>query len=188
MQKPLRKYILRGVVLLAFIALSFYLASLARDSEAIRQIVGGYGYAGIFLIALISGFNLAVPIPAAALVPLFLESGLSFWPTIFLITLGMTGADFFAYFLGDTGRRILGYAMGEKTFARLARLRERYPRAPLIILFVFACIAPLPNELLLIPFAILGFPFRIIVPIVFVGNFIFNILFSKGLLELFSIL
>src|SRR3989338_3124767 len=98
------------VLLVASIALVFYLARFARESEIVREIIATYGYAGIFLVSLVGGFNFIVPIPAVLLIPLFSEAGLMLWPSIFLIVVGVTIADSIAYYFGRIGRQVLAYS------------------------------------------------------------------------------
>lgn len=172
--------------LVAVVASAIYLARIASGNEVIQEIVLAYGYIGIFIVALISGFNLVVPIPAVSFLPLFIESGLSFWLTIFIIALGMTAADTLCYFFVRVGKVLASKSLGEKVFEKFHNLREKYYHYPLVILFVFASIVPLPNELLLIPAVILGYSFIQLIPIVLVGNFIFNLMFAKGLLNIFN--
>jgi len=181
------KIILQGVGLLVIIALAFYLASLASDSELVREIVSSYGYVGIFLISILSGFNFVVPIPAVAFLPLFLESSLSFWPTIFLITLGVTSADTMSYILARAGKHIASQSFGENMFKGFNRLNVTYPRAPLVLLFFYASFVPLPNELLLVPMALSSYRLREIIPILLVGNFVHQLLYAKGILSVFNI-
>ena len=57
---------------------------------------------------------------------------------------------------------------------------------PLAALFVFICIVPLPNELLLIPLGLLGYRIVHVAPVIFIGNITFTLLYAKGLLELFK--
>ena len=175
------------LILVAIVAAAFYFAGIAKESEAVRQVVAAYGYAGVFVVALISGFNLAVPIPAVTFLPLFLESGLAFWPTIFVIAAGMTLADTAAYILGRVGRHVASEATTEKVLRRLEGIRERYQWAPLAVLLLFASIAPLPNEILVAPLAFLGYRVRQIFPVVFVGNVIFNTLYSQGVISIFGL-
>lgn len=172
----------------AVIALALYFARLASGNEMIQEIVASYGYIGIFVAALVSGFNLFVPIPAASFVPLFIESGLSFWPTVFVISIGMTSADMLSFILACAGRDIASESLGQKVFEKFHNLREKYYRSPLLVMFLFAAFAPLPNEMLLVPAAFMGYKARVLIPIVFAGNVIFNILFAKGLLKIFPAL
>jgi membrane protein YqaA with SNARE-associated domain len=121
--------------LVAIVAAALYVASLAGESAFIRSVVADYGYVGIFITALFSGFNLAFPVPAAAFLPLFLESGLNYWLTIVLIAIGVTIADVIAYFIGRASRHIAARSSEGQTLRRLEAIRERYQWAPLLILF-----------------------------------------------------
>ncbi len=185
--KKILKLIFQGIALIAVIGIAFYFADLARGSENIREVVLGYGYIGIFIISLISGFNFVAPIPAISFLPLFLESGLNFSTTIIIISLGMTAADSIAYLLGNLGKKMVGGKTARKMEESIKKIHEKYTWAPLVLLFVFASIAPLPNEVLLVPFAFLNYKLRYIVPVVFGGNVVFNILYSQGILNLFHL-
>src|SRR3989304_1982182 len=112
------KILWQTVFLLAVIAAAFYLARLASGSEIIQEIVSSYGYIGIFVVAVVSGFNVFVPIPIASFMPLFIESGLSFWPTVIIMALGMTSADSIAFFLARAGKDIAAESFGEKFFVK----------------------------------------------------------------------
>lgn len=181
MDHKILKLVLQGGALIAIIALAFWLASLTHENETIKTLVESYGYIGIFIVALISGVNVAVPIPAVAFLPLFLESGLSFWPTIGIIAAGVTIADFVAYFIGKAGRHIIPSPFQEKLFTR-------YWWSPLVVLFLFAAFVPFPNEILLIPLGFLRYRAVLLFPVVLAGNLLFTILYATGLIELFRIL
>lgn len=180
------KIFLQIAALIAVIAGALYLARIASHNEVIQEIISTYGYIGIFFLALISGFNLVVPIPAISFLPLFIESGLSFWPTILIIALGMTAADFISYVLVRAGRDIVSESWGNKIFEKFDALREKYERYPLAILFIFASVVPLPNEILLVPATFWGYSWKQLLPVVLAGNLIFNILFAKGLMNVFN--
>lgn len=178
---------LKLLTLVAFIVLAFFLGQIAQESETVRNIVFNYGYAGIFLIALISGFNLVVPIPAISFLPLFIESGLNYWVTIVFITFGMAVADVVVYLLGKAGRKALTDSYGERILGWFRNIQAKYPRLPLFLLFIFASTVPLPNELLVIPLAFLNYRLLQVFPIVLAGNFVFNLLYTQGIFHIWSI-
>lgn len=184
----MRKSIFHALLLAATAALIFYAAYWAKENDAFSRIVAEYGYKGIFFVALISGFNLAVPVPAVAFLPLFLEAGLSFWPTVIIIVLGITSADLIAYFIGKVGNQIASSAFESKILAKLTRARDRYRWMPIAALCIFASLAPLPNEILLVPLGFLGYRFLHIFPAVLVGNFVFNAIYATGAVSLFGAL
>ena len=185
--KSSEKIALQAVLLAAIIVFAFYLANTAEKNEYVQTLVANYGYVGIFITAVVSGFNLIVPVPAIAFLPLFLTSGLSFVPTILLITLGTTIADIAAYFLGKAGPHVIHYSFEDGVLRKLERIRERYRWAPMTVLFLFASFAPLPNEILLVPMGLLGYRFARIVPIAIAGNLVFNSLYATGVVGLFNI-
>ncbi len=157
------------------------------DSIFIQSIVQTYGYIGIFIISIISGFNLVVPIPIISFLPLFLESGLNQIITIIAISIGLTGGDILGYVIGNIGRD----AMSDKSIriqAHINSLHDRFPSAPYILLAVYSAFVPLPNEILVIPLAFLGYRLKYIFPIVFVGNFIFNILSAYAINGLYGLI
>jgi membrane protein YqaA with SNARE-associated domain len=178
--------LLHTIVVVGIIVLAFYLAYIVRNNVLIQDIIRSYGYLGVFVVAMISGFNLAVPIPVIAFLPLFLESGLEFWTTLLLAAVGTTIADTLAFVIGGAGRHIISPSMGNKLIKKLEKIRERYQWAPLGVLFIFAMVAPFPNEILLLPLGFLGYRIIQIMPIVFVGNFIFNLLYALGATSIFK--
>ncbi len=172
------------IFVIAVVVFAFWLGQLAQDNETIRQIVRDYGYIGIFIIALISGFNLAVPVPAISFLPLFLESGLSTLPIIFIISIGVTIADMIAYFFGLAGRQII---KNNKIYRlELLLLRHKSHKLSLFILFLFSALVPLPNEILALPLGLLGYRPLAIFAVTLSGNFIFNTIYGLGLVKLFN--
>lgn len=187
-----KKTVLKVFFVLLVIAGAFYFAHVAQGSEAVQDAVARYGYWGIFVVAFISGFNLVVPVPAIAFMPLFLESGFSFFMTTFVITVGITLADSLAYLIGNVGHTVIeknnAYQRETSLYQKLLRLKKKHRYAPIVILAIYSVIAPLPNELMVIPLGLLGYKYRVIFPIVFVGNFIFNVIYASGIESLFEYL
>lgn len=175
---------LKIVFIIIFILFAIFISVEARENEFIRRSINDYGYLGIFIISLISGFNLVVPIPAITFLPAFVESGLNEYWIILLITAGMATADSIAFFIGKTGKQIALSGAQKGLLNKLEGIRQRSHGIPIVLLFLFAAFAPLPNEVILIPIAILGYRFITILPVIFLGNFIFNILVGAGILNL----
>lgn len=182
------KLLLQVAFIAVVIAFAFWAAQFARENTVVQAFVSSYGYIAIFLVSIISGFNLIVPIPAVSFLPLFLESGLNLWVVLLIMTIGMALADSIAYLVGKSGRQIAAIRDHSKLFAKIDALRARYRRAPLFVLFAFASIVPLPNEVLVIPMGFMGYRLReIILPVLF-GNGVFNILTAFGIISLFRVL
>jgi membrane protein YqaA with SNARE-associated domain len=187
-KRKLWKPMLAVVVVIVLTAVAFWGAKLVGENESIRSLVEGYRYLGIFIISLISGFNLIVPIPAVSFLPLFLEVGLSFVMIILVITVGVTIADFITFILGAFGRKIVESTRAKKIITKLTALKERHRGAPLVLLFFFAAFVPFPNEVLLIPLGFIGYRLAHVLPILFAGNIVFNTLAAIGIINLFAII
>ena len=182
-----RVLIYGAVVIFAFSLLLFLARSVSQNSY-LKEFVSGYGYFGVFLVSVLSGFNLIIPVPAASFVPLFVEAGLSLWVTIFIIALGTTVADILAYSIGIIGRHVTSELPQSKVVARLDKMRERWQWGPIVALFLFVVFIPFPNEIILIPLGFMGYHLRLILPVVFFGSAIFNIAAAFGALGLFNLL
>lgn len=181
------KHLLTLLALIAVITAGIWLGRFVADDATAQVFVRDLGFLGIFLVAFGSGFNLVVPIPAAAFVPSFTAAGYGFWTVIGVMTFGLTAADLIAFYIGRAGRSIK-----EKPstgwIARIEKYQETHPQSRALILFLYASFFPLPNEVLLLPLGYLkARPRDIILPILF-GNFIFNALASSGVLAIGSLL
>ena len=173
------------VILIVIVAL--WLSKETLNNEMIQEIISTYGYYGIFAISAISGFNLVVPIPVVTFLPAFLASGLEYWYVIFTIALGMTTGDTFGYLVGKAGKTVMTRHM-KGMMKNLTKWQKKNPRAPLLFLAVYSVFAPLPNEVVVVPLAFLGYELKKIFPIILTGNFIFNVLVSKGIIHIFNII
>ena len=173
---------------IAFIlSLAFWLALTISSSSIIGDIVFEYGYVGIFIVSVISGFNVVVPVPVVSFVPLFLEVGLNFWIVIATMVAGLTLADLLGYVIGRSGRELAFSSHHKKIFKRLDNMKSKHYFAPIIALFFYASLVPFPNEILVIPLGFLGYRFiHVFVPL-FLGNIIFTIFTSFGVINLFKL-
>lgn len=175
------------LVLVALVVAAVVWANLyAFQHDLVREATRDLGYPGVFLAAAISGFNLVVPIPVVAFFPFFMEVGLDPVPTVMVIALGMTTGDLVGYLLGRTARGVVRPREGG-TIRKLESLRERHPRLPLLLMFIYAAVAPAPNELLVMPLAFLRYPVVGIFAAVLAGNLIFNGLVALGVIRLFEL-
>jgi membrane protein YqaA with SNARE-associated domain len=180
-----RKGVIKVVLVSLVIIAGIWLGLVATRSEVIQDVVGRYHYFGVFLAAIVSGFNLVVPVPAVAFVPLFLASGLEIGPIILVLSLGMTVADTLAFLLGKAGRTIPS-VRETRLVRRLERIRDRHYWHPLVFMFVYACVAPFPNEVVAVPLGAMGYPIAAIVPPLLMGNLVFNAIGAWGIATVFS--
>ena len=181
------KIIIKPIISLAVIILIFFVSTSfskeVRETAFVQEIVLEYRYIGVLTTSFISGLNLIVPIPAIAFLPLFFAAGLNLSMTILIITIGVTLADSFAYLVGSVGRKLVSSPRQVKITNQFQRIRNRYSFLPLVILFLSAAFVPLPNEIIIIPLAFLGYHLYQIFPVLLIGNATFNILSAIGILN-----
>jgi membrane protein YqaA with SNARE-associated domain len=183
-----RHIYLKILLIVIFISLSFYIGKQAQNNEFISELINSFGYWGVFIIAIISGFNLVVPIPAIAFLPLFVTLGMNAPLIVLVISFGMLIADSIAFLIGKTGRQVIIHTKFQiEMIEKLDKFRERNHYLPYVILLIFISSMPVPNELIVIPMSFLGYSFYSIFPFLLLGNLIFNITAGAGILGILSL-
>ncbi|HTM67723.1 MAG TPA: VTT domain-containing protein [Candidatus Binatia bacterium] len=164
---------LRFLTVVIVFVLGIWLGRIALRNDVVGELVHRFGYVGLFFVSLVAGFNVVVPIPAVAFIPLYLAAGMAFWPMTLVMVAGETIADLLSVWLGRTGRE-LDNVRHARTVKRLERFRKKHFWAPLGLMFAFASAAPFPNEVLAIPLGIMGYRvWQVAIPI-FCGNLVFT--------------
>ncbi len=183
------KITIKIIAIIVVIGIIVYVNRLAVGNDAIIQFATKFGYGSIFLVSIASGFNVLVPIPIIGFFPLFIEAGFLAPLLIITISVGMLLGDVFGYIIGNLGKDMVqGRKKQGKIIKRLTQLRERHAVVPFIILFLYASFVPLPNELIVIPMAFMGYRLVHIVGILLIGNIIFNTLAAFGFVSINSLL
>ena len=172
-------------IIAAIVVAALVVSRIASESLVIQEVVETYGYFGVLISSVVSSLNPIVPIPVVAFVPVFLSAGLEFWPVTLAIALGVTLGDTIGYFIGRAGFAVLSGHM-EEYMVKIKEWRKKYPKAPLGVLFAYTLVVPAPNELIVIPLALAGYRLAHILPILLVGNFIFNTVLASGLVTVFD--
>lgn len=180
-------YVVRLILLAATLAGAFWLGSVANENAAVQNLITGGGYIGVFIFSIINGFNVFVPIVTASFIPALTAAGLNVYVLIAVIASGMTIADCIVYFLARAGHAHLS-GMGLQMERSMETAEKRRHSLPLWILALWSFIVPLPNELVVVPLGLLGYPPQHVLPITLVGNFAFVAMVAFGFLDLFSIL
>lgn len=157
----------------------------AAEHDLVRGAAIRLGYPGILLAAAVSGFNLVVPVPIIAFFQFFVDVGFSPVLTVLVIATGMTLGDLLGYLIGHAARDVMA-PRHEGLVGRLERLRERRPYLPFVVMFLYAAFAPIPNEVLVIPLAFLGYPLTAVFTAVLLGNVIFNGMVAFGVIRVFG--
>jgi membrane protein YqaA with SNARE-associated domain len=144
-------------------------------ADAIEQ--GGYG--ALFAASVVSGFNLAVPLPVISFFRALVDAGMDPMIIIAVISSGMTVADGLGFVLGSAARRINGVRAWTDS-PHIGSLRTQHTLRIWFALTAYAAFIPLPNELVVVPLAVARVRARVILTAVFVGNLIFNSLMALG--------
>lgn len=176
---------MRLALLLCTLSFALWLGSIANENLAVQELLLSGGYLGILLFSIINGFNVFVPIVTASFIPALALAGLNVHAALFVVSLGMTIADCTAYFLALAGRTHLTHLNLRMTHSLEFAERKAHD-LPLWILGFWTFFVPLPSEIILIPLGLLGYPPKYIVPIVIVGNVVFNAIVVFGVIGLLS--
>lgn len=183
MDKKLVKKIVQIIIVIAVLIGIVVLNRLAIGNEVILDFMMRLGYSGIFLVSAVSGFNVFLPIPIIGFYPSFVEAGLQGAILIPLISAGMLVGDVFGYLIGHVGKNMIEERKkSSKIIQRLTALRDRHTIIPMIVLFIYAAVVPLPNELIVIPMAFMGYRLIYMLLALLAGNVIFNTLMAFGFL------
>jgi len=179
---------IKFISLLILLLVAVSLALEVPNNGELQTTIARFGYLGILIASVLSGFNILVPIPIIAFTSAFVASGLNFWAVIVTISVGLTLGDLFGYLIGNLGRGLTsGKEKKIQLIQKLEHLKERHHLAPYILMFLYAAFIPLPNEVLVIPLAFLGYKLRYLFPVFFLGNFVFNILFGYSGITILSL-
>ena len=166
---------------------AFSLANSLSELDTIENFLFSYGYLTVLAVGIVAGFNLVVPVPAAAFVPVFTEAGM-FLPTIILLlVIGTTIADMIGFGIGHIGRHLVA-DKHPKFYRWLENIHHNHTRLILPIVIMYASFAPLPNEVILIPLALMGTPFRIIFLAILIGNTVNQTMLAYGFGAIFNVL
>ncbi len=172
------------VLFVAFIALVVWVNQYAIANDGVRVLATKLGYPGMFLAAAISGFNLLIPIPVISFYPFFLSAGFHPVLTVVVIAIGMSLGDTIGYIIGKAGRGA-DVKPVKHLITLLERVHHKHRYLPYVAMFLYAAFVPLPNELLVIPLALMGMRLVPILVVVALGNIVFNTLAALGFVHIF---
>ena len=179
-----KKIILQGIIFVILVVGIVLFSNTLADNDAALRFINTFGYIGVFVFAAVSGFNLLFPIPAIAFLPVLTEAGLNVGIAIVVIGIGMTIGDAVGFWIGTLGQKAIRLRKKEhKILDTLQNIQKKYPRAPLALLGLWAAFAPLPNELMVIPLAVMGYRFVSMMILLFFGNIVFNTFVAFGILH-----
>jgi len=192
--KQHRKYstpLLKAAGLFGVFSAVYAVNKMDLSGTVVEQYVQNFGYIGLFVASVISGFNVIVPVPVVAFFPFFVSTGLQEIPIILVISFGMVVGDLLGYSIGRGGREMFSEKKQkqlDRMTVRIDRMQQRHRLFPAIFLFFYAAFLPIPNELVVIPMGFFRFRLRYMVIAIFLGNLVFNILLALGFTHLPNVL
>ena len=185
MKKHHLKIILAIVAFALITIAAFFLAESINQNESIRSFVQSLGIFGVVFVGLIGGLNAFVPIPPATFAPIFLEADMSTLMIVSGFIIGTTIADSVGFMIGWLGSSYTSTHHPELT-ERLQSFMKKHERLIPYIVFGFFMLAPVPNETILIPLAIMGYRYKkLIVPLI-IGNTLHQSLMVYGYSSIFT--
>ena len=164
---------------------AFFLAGHLTESGWVEGFVSRSGIIGAIVVAFVCGLNFIVPVPPATFAPIFIEAGVSPYLVITGFVIGTTIADSLSYLLGWIGKTYAESAY-PKTTERLHRFMDRHAYYVLPVTFAYFAFAPLPNEILLIPLALSGYRFRMLLIPMVLGSVFHHSLLVLGYQSVFE--
>jgi len=186
--RPSFKNVLKFGAAAMGVAAALVFSLYAAQHDVVVDLVARFGHVGALTAGFVSGFNVIVPVPAITLLPLFVAAGLSIPTSVVLLTIGMTFGDGVGYLIGFLGRESLKITQKmEKVSARVTHYQKKYPALVPLGIVVYAAFIPLPNELVVVPLSALGYKIRLIAPLIFAGNLVFNTLGAFAITGLFAL-
>ena len=157
----------------------FFVYQLGFGEETfIEMFINQYRYFAAFVLAFLSGFLFAFPIPASVWINYYTSAGLAYVPLIIILTIGQTLVDFISLLVASFLENIVEDKY-KKFITFVDRFKKRARNIPLLIFFLWVIFAPLPNEVLGYVMVFLGYKLRVLMPIIFVGNIFFNLIITK---------
>jgi membrane protein YqaA with SNARE-associated domain len=174
-----------GVIAITLTA-SWYLTAYVLHDVGSQEFIQDFGYFGIFIISLVAGLNILVPVPAASFVPVFTAGGISLFSIIALLVAGTMAANFISYATGKFGSKI-ATSHYPKLQKKLNTLYTKNQTLLPYFVFGFAAFIPVPDEVYLVPLGIIGVHFtKIIIPL-FIGTVLYQTLAAFGVTNIFKL-
>lgn len=186
-RKKIARFTLLGVLITAVWVGALYLANFVASNDVAQNLVADFGYIGVTVIAVVSGLNILVPIPAAAFVPIFTAAGLWMPLIILALVVGTTVADLIGYYFGKWSKSFVE-SHYPRTYTKIKVLDERHHNWILPTVFLYAALLPFPNEAIIIPLALLGFHFRAFIWPLVLGTIINQTALAYGSNNIFELL
>lgn len=185
--RKIRHFALLAVLMTGVVIGVLFLTAYITGNIAAQQTVAQLGYAGVLLVAVVSGFNTIAPVPPATFVPMFTASGLIMPLIIGTFIVGTTVADLTAYIFGKLSKDFVTTRY-PKTLYYIEKLHTNNNALLFLFVFAYAAAVPFPNEAFIIPFALIGIPLRRFIFPMLLGTTIYHIATAYGVENLYNFL
>ena len=183
--KKITPLLMIGAVLAVVTILSLFGARFIENSSNAQAFIAELGYPGIILIAIVGGLNFIVPIPAVTLTPVFTAAGLWLPGIILSLTVGTLIADLLGFQFGNWSRSHI-YKNYPRVISYLEKIHTNRPYLIVPVIFLYAAFLPFPNEVLVIPLALLNVRLRLIIAPLFLGNLAHQTAYAIGMQGIFN--
>jgi uncharacterized membrane protein YdjX (TVP38/TMEM64 family) len=183
--KKITPLLLLFVVLLVVIVGALFTANYVEDSATAQLFVLKLWYFGVVVIAIVAGLNVILPIPAFTLTPIFSAAGLGMTGIILALAVGTFIADILGFLFGNWSREHI-YRHYPKVIRFLEKIYINKPRLIVPVIFLYAAFVPFPNEVLIIPLALLKVHLRLLLIPLFLGSLVHQAIYAYGMQGIFS--
>lgn len=176
-----------GVILAlsAVLVTALFAAQFIEKSASAQQFIAGLGYFGVAMIAVVTGLNVVLPIPAFTLTPIFTTAGLDMPGIILALAIGTLIADLIGFLFGNWSREHI-YKHYPRVINYLESIYVHRPHLIVPAIFLYAAFLPLPNEVLVIPLALLKVRLRLLIVPLFLGNIVHQAIYAYSMQGLFG--
>lgn len=178
-KKIVNSFLFIGVIVAVLVA-SFFLTQYVSSDEASQKLIQEFGYLAVLVISFIAGLNLFLPVPAATFVPIFTAGGMSLPIIIILLIIGTIVSDLLSFAIGHYGKNV-ATSHYPKIQNWLTKQFSKHKKYLSYYIFVFAAFVPLPDEIYLIPMAIIGIRLREIILPLLLGTIVYQTLAAYGI-------
>jgi membrane protein YqaA with SNARE-associated domain len=161
-------------ILVLLMVLSWSVALYFVNPEAIVARVGAHTLPAVFVAGVIGGTSILFPFPYYLVVATAAAGGAHPVLVGLCAGLGVMLGETTSYLVGHAGRAVLP-ASATEVFHLLHRwVADTHSAKFYGFLFVYGCVMPLPNDVILVPLGAAGVPYwRVILPLA-AGNIVFN--------------
>lgn len=154
------------------------------EETFIEIFINNFGYLAVAFLAFFSSFVFALPIPAGIWINYYFQAELSFGVVLLVLTTFQTLADITSILFASVIFTEY-YKRNSKIQLNVKKFKEKMGSIPLLTFFFWVIFVPLPNEIASYALISIGYKLKKIIPILIVGNTIFNLLITSGVLILF---